>query len=105
MRARPSWGRGTLGEADVVATPQRRVTRKQEQEDHMRMSRTVVLVVGLFLMASAWASQPGQPLDCSDWVFLRPGLGCSEVVPYPCPNVGSGGGDDFSLCIVSTDNR
>ena len=25
-----------------------------------------------------WASEPGQPMDCSDWVFLEAGLSCGE---------------------------
>ena len=33
------------------------------------------LAIGICLV-SAWASEPGQPLDCSDWVFLEPGLSC-----------------------------
>ncbi len=37
-----------------------------------------VLVLGLLLApAAALASDPGQPLDCSDWVISEPGLGCS----------------------------
>ena len=27
----------------------------------------------------AIASEPGQPLDCSDWVFLEPGFSCFHV--------------------------
>ena len=45
-------------------------------------------VLPLFLLASclmpAGASEPGQPLDCSDWVFLEPGLSCSPWVSFPC---------------------
>src|SRR5262245_16880357 len=26
-----------------------------------------------------WASQPGQPFDCTDWVFLTPGLTCTDI--------------------------
>ena len=26
----------------------------------------------------ASASNPGEPLDCSDWVFLEPGLSCTD---------------------------
>ncbi len=42
-----------------------------------------LLVVGGLL--PAFASNPGQPLDCSDWVFLEPGLSCAYWYQYPCP--------------------
>src|SRR5262245_50814898 len=33
----------------------------------------------------ALASQPGQPLDCSDWVYVQPGLSCVQwVAPSTC---------------------
>ena len=36
------------------------------------------MLIGLFLATLfaglPLASEPGQPLDCSDWVFLEPGL-------------------------------
>ncbi|MBZ5637440.1 MAG: hypothetical protein LAO51_01645 [Acidobacteriia bacterium] len=38
----------------------------------------VVLVAAL----GAWASEPGQPLDCSDWVFLQPGYSCGVYSPF-----------------------
>jgi hypothetical protein len=41
----------------------------------------VILVVCL---SPAYASNPGEPLDCSDWVFLEPGFSCSNRIPYPC---------------------
>ena len=31
----------------------------------------------------ASASDPGEPLDCSDWVFLEPGISC-QVAVTPC---------------------
>jgi len=40
----------------------------------------VLLALGSALVLPASASQPGQPLDCSDWVFLAPGLSCSYFV-------------------------
>ena len=43
----------------------------------------------------ATASDPGQPLDCSDWVFLEPGLSCSVVRAAPCGPF-CGGGSDVS---------
>ena len=39
--------------------------------------RIIVCLVIMFWSVCAPASQPGQPLDCSDWVFLVPGLRCS----------------------------
>src|SRR5437879_3672659 len=39
-----------------------------------------VLVVAAFALP-ALASQPGHPLDCSDWVFLQPGYSCTVEVP------------------------
>jgi hypothetical protein len=38
------------------------------------------LVAGLLtavIGSSVLASEPGQPLDCSDWVFVQPGYSCS----------------------------
>src|SRR5262245_5651490 len=79
---------------------------------------------GLFVLVAAaalpsWASQPGQPLDCSDMVFLLPGYRCTVFAPIsstllpeslfldrvgnqPIDNEGhlwaaSGGGLDFHL--------
>jgi len=39
------------------------------------MRFAAVLVVA-FACSGAFASEPGQPLDCSDWVFLEPGYSC-----------------------------
>jgi len=39
---------------------------------------TSILLVG-FLCSPAFASNPGEPLDCSDWVFLEPGLSCAKI--------------------------
>lgn len=43
------------------------------------------LLLGLSFCVSAFASEPGQPIDCSDWVALLPGYTCSEVL-RPCPS-------------------
>ncbi len=40
----------------------------------MRNSPLVLVVVVLSLPTSA--SNPGEPLDCSDWVFVEPGFSC-----------------------------
>ena len=37
----------------------------------------LLIVITLTYLNPAWASEPGQPLDCSDWVFLEAGLTCS----------------------------
>lgn len=50
------------------------------------------LTVALLAVAlAAQASQPGQPLDCSDWVFNDPGLYCTMFVAigqFPLPGPG-----------------
>ena len=53
------------------------------------VTAAVVLVV-----VPVHASEPGEPLDCSDWVFLEPGLSCrqwsvSNAVPQMVLNRGS----------------
>ncbi len=48
----------------------------------MRFSPILLLIVVYATPISA--SDPGQPLDCSDWVFLEPGLTCSPWVSFPC---------------------
>ncbi len=47
------------------------------------MTRIAVVFAVVLALGSAFASEPGQPLDCSDFVFLEPGLSCSHVVG-PC---------------------
>jgi hypothetical protein len=37
-----------------------------------------------FACSGAFASEPGQPLDCRDWVFLTPGLSCAPWVAANC---------------------
>ena len=37
----------------------------------MRVPPLVSIVVGL-LCSVGFASAPGEPLDCSDWVFIEP---------------------------------
>jgi len=44
----------------------------------------VVALLPALAVLPALASDPGQPLDCTDWVFLEPGYTCSPWVPYPC---------------------
>lgn len=50
---------------------------------------TALLGSCVLFAGSAWASQPGQPLDCSDWVFTHPGLRCTAVIPFPCGDPGN----------------
>src|SRR5262245_51386812 len=45
--------------------------------------KSALVVFAVFAVASAFASQPGQPLDCSDWVFLEAGLSCVPLVQFP----------------------
>jgi hypothetical protein len=47
----------------------------------MRFAAVLLFVVAC---SGALASEPGQPLDCSDWVMLEPGLACSTVIPADC---------------------
>ena len=46
----------------------------------MRVIATLI-AVGLAAAFPAAASNPGEPLDCSDWVFSEPGLSCTTRVP------------------------
>ena len=46
-----------------------------------RVFAAACLVVA-FACSGAFASEPGQPLDCSDWVFLVPGLSCTTIAPF-----------------------
>ncbi len=48
------------------------------------MVRFCLPVLLVTLLLPVFASEPGQPLDCSDWVFLEPGYSCSHWVAFPC---------------------
>ncbi len=52
----------------------------------MRLVHTFMLspLVVLTALGSGIASDPGEPLDCSDFVFTRPGFHCEEWIPFPC---------------------
>ena len=54
------------------------------QEVAVRLRIVAGVVAAIVLATPARASEPGQPLDCSDWVFLEPGLTCTTLIPYPC---------------------
>ncbi len=42
------------------------------------MTRIAVAFAVVLILGPVFASEPGQPLDCSDWVFLEPGYACSH---------------------------
>ena len=48
------------------------------------MARLFAAAVVLVAVLPALASEPGQPLDCSDWVFVEPGFSCQQFVAFPC---------------------
>ena len=50
------------------------------------MYRTVFALVVLAALP-AWASEPGEPIDCSDWVALQPGYACTSG---PCGECSAG---------------
>jgi hypothetical protein len=76
----------------------------------MKSSSLLLLcTVGLGLTPS-YASEPGQPLDCSDWVISEPGISCREIrecgveattgnVDFPCYNL-SGSGIDTEGAVL-----
>ena len=43
------------------------------------MSRVAIVFTLIVALTPAFASEPGQPLDCSDWVFLEPGYSCTVL--------------------------
>ena len=43
------------------------------------MSKIPLVLVVVLLSVPVLASDPGEPLDCSDWVFLEPGLSCTVI--------------------------
>jgi hypothetical protein len=69
----------------------------------MRARIELLLGLGLCALASsALASQPGQPLDCSDWVFLEPGLSCTVMIPRGHCEVSFPGYDDSACSVGGT---
>jgi hypothetical protein len=51
------------------------------------MRPAAVLLVA-FAFSAAFASEPGQPLDCSDMQFSVPGLSCVVLAPFGQPGIG-----------------
>lgn len=54
----------------------------------MSAIKGIVLCCVIGSLGELWASQPGQPLDCTDWVLSEPGLYCEEI---ELPDLGSPG--------------
>lgn len=48
--------------------------------------RTLIALLICLSSFCAHASAPGQPLDCTDWVFLDPALHCSTYAPLGLPD-------------------
>ena len=46
------------------------------------MRHIVLIAVSVFLIMPTWASNPGELLDCSDWIINRPGLSCAMYAPH-----------------------
>ncbi len=44
----------------------------------------LVSLAATLASASVLASEPGQPLDCNDWVILEPGITCTDISPPDC---------------------
>lgn len=67
----------------------------------MKTSLVGAIALSIGFILPAGASEPGQPLDCSDWVILAPGLSCEIAIPPSC-------GDTSNLdgrCVVALDDR
>ena len=45
-------------------------------------TRLLALAVVLLCVVPSAASEPGQPLDCSDWVLTKPGLSCTVYAAH-----------------------
>lgn len=45
------------------------------------MRRVAALILGALAGGVVDASEPGQPMDCSDWVAVQPGYTCSRIDP------------------------
>ncbi len=51
------------------------------------MARLFAAAVVIFAFLPALASEPGQPLDCSDWVFLQSGYTCHMILGSGSPPI------------------
>jgi hypothetical protein len=61
-----------------------------ELTEEIVMGKSLPFVLALLIAMPALASSPGEPLDCSDWVFLEPGLSCGNFHAYPSYVIGLG---------------
>jgi len=43
--------------------------------------RIVTFALLVLFVLPTWASEPGQPFDCDDWIFHESGLACTRVGP------------------------
>ena len=51
------------------------------------MRKLAVVIAAFFVLSPfALASQPGQPMDCSDFVPVTPGFTCENFCAPPCPD-------------------
>ena len=57
----------------------------------MRAHALVHVVAVLFVALHAFASEPGQPLNCEDWIPMQPGLSISDNTNGPFPDVYNSG--------------
>jgi len=55
------------------------------------MRHAAALLLSLAFIVPVVASEPGQPLDCSDWVFPIPGFSCAVFAAPPCGSAFCGG--------------
>ena len=69
-----------------------------------RLFAAAVLLVA-FAFSGAFASEPGQPLDCSDWVFLKPGLSCTTIFPRGQCIEASPGSASYACSLASVDSQ
>lgn len=80
------------------------------------MTRIAVVAAVVLVLVPAFASEPGQPLDCSDWVILAPGLTCRDLLTcqtdfsgpalFPCDSLAQPGvGVNAEGDIVGFDRR
>ncbi len=49
----------------------------------------ILYVLAVLCLLPAWASEPGEPLDCDDWTILEAGVNCVTEIPFPCKYEGT----------------
>lgn len=45
-------------------------------------TRLLLSIIAVVCVLPVWASEPGQPLDCSDWIVVEPGLAIVTYEPH-----------------------